>query len=65
MEIKKTTITKPGDNKPGNDNSKKDRDPKKVKKLPKTNIANVSYVLTSILALGVAGVIGYKKKDNE
>ena len=62
---KKDDNNKPGDNKPGNDNSKKDRDPKKVKKLPKTNIANVSYVLTSILALGVAGVIGYKKKDNE
>lgn len=70
---------KPGDdnNKPGNDNnkpgqdvkpednSKKNRTPKKANKLPKTNIANVSYVFTSILALGVAGEIGYKKKDNE
>ncbi|EGV08840.1 LPXTG-motif cell wall anchor domain protein [Parvimonas sp. oral taxon 393 str. F0440] len=70
---------KPGEdnNKPGNDNnkpgqdvkpednSKKNRTSKKANKLPKTNISNVSYALTSILALGVVGVIGYKRKDEE
>ena len=36
------------------------------KKLPKTNISSgLSYVLTSLLALGAMGTIGYKKKDNE
>lgn len=39
---------------------------KNTGKLAKTSISGgLSYALASILALGVAGVIGYKKKDNE
>ena len=35
----------------------------KKNKLPKTNISGgLSYAITSILALGVAGAVGYKKK---
>lgn len=39
---------------------------KNTGKLAKTSISGgLSYALASILALGVAGVIGYKKKDDE
>ena len=62
--------------KPDNDNSKPDsnnnksgKDAGKSKnsikknKLPRTNISGgLSYMITSILALGVAGAVGYKKK---
>lgn len=62
--------------KPDNDNSKsgsnnnksgkdagKSKNSIKKNKLPRTNISGgLSYMITSILALGVAGAVGYKKK---
>lgn len=55
--------------KPGSNNNKSGKDAGKSKnsikknKLPRTNISGgLSYMITSILALGVAGAIGYKKK---
>lgn len=55
--------------KPGSNNNKSGKDAGKSKnsikknKLPKTNISGgLSYMITSILALGVAGAVGYKKK---
>ncbi len=62
--------------KPDNDNSKpssnnnksgkdagKNKKTGKKNKLPRTNISSgLSYAITSILALGVAGAVGYKKK---
>ena len=55
--------------KPGSNNNKSGKDAGKSKnsikknKLPKTNISGeLSYAITSILALGVAGAVGYKKK---
>lgn len=55
--------------KPGSNNNKSGKDVGKNKKtgkknkLPKTNISGeLSYAITSILALGVAGAVGYKKK---
>ena len=62
--------------KPDNDNSKlgsnnnksgkdvgKNKNSMKKNKLPRTNISGgLSYAITSILALGVAGAVGYKKK---
>lgn len=67
---KKDDNKKPGeDGKPGNDNNKSEKDVGKNKnsmkknKLPRTNISSgLSYAITSILALGVAGAVGYKKK---
>lgn len=67
---KKDDNKKPGeDGKPGNDNNKSGKDVGKNKnsmkknKLPRTNISSgLSYMITSILALGVAGAVGYKKK---
>lgn len=67
---KKDDNKKPGeDGKPGNDNNKSGKDVGKSKnsikknKLPRTNISGeLSYAITSILALGVAGAVGYKKK---
>ena len=67
---KKDDNKKPGeDGKPGNDNNKSGKDVGKNKnsmkknKLPRTNISGgLSYAITSILALGVAGAVGYKKK---
>ena len=67
---KKDDNKKPGeDGKPGNDNNKSGKDVGKNKnsmkknKLPRTNISSgLSYAITSILALGVAGAVGYKKK---
>lgn len=53
----------------GSNNNKSGKDAGKSKnsikknKLPRTNISGgLSYMITSILALGVAGAIGYKKK---
>ena len=53
----------------GSNNNKSGKDAGKSKnsikknKLPKTNISGeLSYMITSILALGVAGAVGYKKK---
>jgi len=55
--------------KPGSNNNKSGKDAGKSKnsikknKLPRTNISGgLSYMITSILALGVAGAVGYKKK---
>lgn len=55
--------------KPGSSNNKSGKDAGKSKnsikknKLPRTNISSgLSYAITSILALGVAGAVGYKKK---
>lgn len=55
--------------KPGSNNNKFGKDAGKSKnsikknKLPRTNISGgLSYMITSILALGVAGAVGYKKK---
>lgn len=55
--------------KPSSNNNKSGKDAGKSKnsikknKLPKTNISGgLSYAITSILALGVAGAVGYKKK---
>ncbi|MCZ7408127.1 SHIRT domain-containing protein [Parvimonas micra] len=55
--------------KPGSNNNKSGKDVGKNKnsmkknKLPRTNISSgLSYAITSILALGVAGAVGYKKK---
>ena len=55
--------------KPGSNNNKSGKDAGKSKnsikknKLPRTNISSgLSYAITSILALGVAGAVGYKKK---
>ncbi|WP_314720845.1 hypothetical protein [Parvimonas micra] len=55
--------------KPGSNNNKSGKDVGKNKnsmkknKLPRTNISGgLSYAITSILALGVAGAVGYKKK---
>ena len=55
--------------KSGSNNNKSGKDAGKSKnsikknKLPKTNISGeLSYMITSILALGVAGAVGYKKK---
>lgn len=55
--------------KPGSNNNKSGKDAGKSKnsikknKLPRTNISGgLSYAITSILALGVAGAVGYKKK---
>lgn len=61
---------KPDNNsKLGSNNNKSGKDAGKSKnsikknKLPRTNISGgLSYMITSILALGVAGAIGYKKK---
>ena len=53
----------------GSNNNKSGKDAGKSKnsikknKLPRTNISGgLSYMITSILALGVAGAVGYKKK---
>ena len=67
---KKDDNKKPGeDGKPGSNNNKSGKDVGKNKnsmkknKLPRTNISGgLSYAITSILALGVAGAVGYKKK---
>ena len=55
--------------KPGSNNNKSGKDAGKSKnsikknKLPRTNISGgLSYMITSILALGVAGAVGYNKK---
>ncbi|WBB30846.1 leucine-rich repeat domain-containing protein [Parvimonas micra] len=55
--------------KPSSNNNKSGKDAGKSKnsikknKLPRTNISGgLSYMITSILALGVAGAVGYKKK---
>lgn len=55
--------------KPGSNNNKSGKDAGKSKnsikknKLPRTNISGgLSYMITSILALGVARAVGYKKK---
>jgi len=55
--------------KPGSNNNKsgknigKNKKTGKKNKLPRTNISGgLSYSITSILALGVAGAVGYKKK---
>lgn len=55
--------------KPGSNNNKSGKDAGKSKnsikknKLPRTNISGgLSYMITSILALGVVGAVGYKKK---
>ena len=55
--------------KPGSNNNKSGKDAGKSKnsikknKLPRTNISSeLSYAITSILALGVVGAVGYKKK---
>lgn len=58
-----------GNRKLGSNNNKSGKDAGKSKnsikknKLPRTNISGgLSYAITSILALGVAGAVGYKKK---
>ena len=55
--------------KPGSNNNKSGKDAGKSKnsikknKLPRTNISGgLSYMITSILALGVTGAVGYNKK---
>ena len=58
-----------GNSKSSSNNNKSGKDAGKSKnsikknKLPRTNISGgLSYMITSILALGVAGAVGYKKK---
>lgn len=55
--------SKPGSNNKSGKDAGKSKNSIKKNKLPRTNISGgLSYMITSILALGVAGAVGYKKK---